>query len=127
MLINNTKNGFTITSLPSQVQWSPVFTFFTDDFDHDGTTDILAAGNFYGVLPYEGRYDANYGTVLLNKKNPGFKMPNPLQTGFSVDAEVRDIKLIKTIHGKKMIAVARNNDTIKLFSLSENNSAHVKM
>jgi hypothetical protein len=34
-----------------------------------------------------------------------------------VDGETRDIKTIRTIKGKKMIAVARNNNTIKIFSL----------
>ena len=99
------------------MQWSPVFAFYTADFNQDGTTDILAAGNFYGVLPYEGRYDADYGTVLLNENNTGFKTPGSLQTGFIADGETRDIKTIRTIKGKKMIAVARNNNTIKIFSL----------
>jgi hypothetical protein len=126
VLINNKKNGFIITSLSSQVQWSPVFAFFTDDFNHDGTTDILAVGNFYGVLPYEGRYDASYGTVLLNEQNAGFKIPTPLQSGFMVDGETRDIKMIKTIKGKKMIAVARNNDTIRIFSLQESMNVGIK-
>jgi hypothetical protein len=82
-----------------------------------GTTDILVAGNFYGVLPYEGSYDAGYGTVMLNEGNSGFKMPNPLQTGIMLDGEVKDIKVIKAIQGKKMIAVARNDNIIKIFSL----------
>ena len=118
VLINNKKGGFTISQLPSQVQRSPVFSFFTADFNQDGLTDILAAGNFYGVLPYEGRYDAGYGTVMLNENNTGFKIPNTLQTGFMIDGEVRDIRMIKTIQGKKMIAVARNNNSVRFFTLS---------
>lgn len=122
VLTNNKKDAFTITLLPSPAQWSAVFVFLTADFNHDGTTDILTAGNFYGVLPYEGRYDAGYGTVMLNENNAGFKTSNSLQTGLLVDGEVRDIKIIRTIQGKKIMAVARNNDSIKLFELSENNS-----
>jgi hypothetical protein len=117
VLINNRKGSFEIIQLPSQVQWSPVFAFYTADFNSDGTTDILTAGNFYGVLPYEGRYDAGYGTLILNENNTVFKMPSTLQTGFMADGEVRDIRLIKSIQGKKMIAVARNNNGIKIFTL----------
>jgi hypothetical protein len=123
VLMNNKKDAFTIALLPPQAQWSPVFVFLTADFNHDGTTDILTAGNFYGVSPYEGRYDAGYGTVMLNENNAGFKTPGSLQTGFTVDGEIRDIKIIRTIQGKNMIAVARNNDSIRLFTLSQNNIA----
>ncbi|MES1197967.1 MAG: FG-GAP-like repeat-containing protein, partial [Chitinophagaceae bacterium] len=120
-LINNHKSSFTISLLPSPVQWSPVVSFFTDDFNHDGTTDILAAGNLYGVLPYEGRYDASNGNVLLNENNKGLNTINPLQTGFFVDGEVRDMRVLKTIKGKNLIAVARNDNSIRFFTLSENN------
>ena len=117
MLINNKKDGFTKIPLPSQAQWSPVFAFITADFNQDNTTDILAAGNFYGVIPYEGRYDANGGTVIVNENNNVFKIPGSLQTGFIIDGEVRDIAILKTIHGKKMMAIARNNSSIKIYSL----------
>jgi hypothetical protein len=43
-----------------------------------------------------------------------------LQTGLIVDGETRDIRLIKSIQGKKIIAVARNNGSIKFFALSKN-------
>lgn len=117
ILINDKKSGFIITPLPPAVQWSPVFSFTTADINRDGTTDIITAGNFYGVTPYEGRYDANNGTVILNKNNSEFKAADPLQTGFMVEGEARDIQLIKTQRGKKILAVARNNNSIKLYSL----------
>ncbi|MGK2860655.1 MAG: hypothetical protein ACSLE0_01865 [Chitinophagaceae bacterium] len=120
VLINNKKGSFEMTRLPSKAQWSPVFSFFTSDFNQDGTTDILLAGNYYGASPYEGRYDANYGTIILNEKNAGFKIPGSLQTGLILDGEVRDIKMIRIPQGKTVIAVARNNRSIKFFSLPGN-------
>jgi len=118
VLTNNKKGGFTKTLLPSPVQWSPVFAFITADFDQDGTTDVLTAGNFYGVTPYEGRYDACEGTLLLNENSVTLKIATPSQSGFTVDGEARDIKKIKTLNGKILVAVARNNNSIKLFSLA---------
>lgn len=120
-LINNHKSSFTISHLPLPVQSSPVFSFFTEDFNHDNAIDILAAGNLYGVLPYEGRYDASNGNVLLNENNKGLNTLSSLQTGFFVDGEVRDMRLLKTIKGKNLIAVARNDNSILFFTLSENN------
>jgi hypothetical protein len=114
-LMNNGKGGFIIKSLPEPVQWAPVFGFLTEDLNRDGLTDIFAVGNFYGVLPYEGRYDANSGTVLINKGNESYEIPGPGYTGFAVTGEARDIKSIKTIDGSILIAVARNNDQVQFF------------
>jgi hypothetical protein len=55
-----------------------------------------------------------------------YKICGALQSGFIIDGEVRDIKMIKTITGKKMIAVARNNNTIRMFSLPANNGIELK-
>ncbi len=117
-LLNNKKGGFTAAPLPQQTQWSPVFAFYTADFNNDGTNDILTAGNFYGVHPYEGRYDASYGNVFLNDRNKKFETAGNLQTGLLIEGEVRDIKNIKTKSGS-MIAIARNNKTIQFYNLTK--------
>ena len=116
MLINNGKGVYKIFKLPMQSQWSPVFAFLTGDFNLDRKTDILTAGNFYGVLPYEGRYDASYGSVLLGADAFRFNIPSPLQSGFMAEGEVRDMKTIKTVAGKTLIAVARNNQSILFYT-----------
>jgi len=120
ILTNNKKGSFILSQLPSHAQWSPVFAFCTADFNEDGTTDILAAGNFFGVLPYEGRYDANQGIVILNQNNTIFKTPETFQTGFIAEGEVRDVQILKTISGKKIFVVSRNNERLGIFTLAEN-------
>jgi hypothetical protein len=115
MLINDGKGKYTVSKLPAQLQWSPVFSFLTDDVNKDGKPDILSAGNFYGVLPYEGRYDAGLGSVLLNTGRNHFDLMSPYQSGFSARGEVRDIKKIKLADGTECILVSRNNDTIRIF------------
>lgn len=114
LLIKNNKGRLSLSPLPAPVQWSPVFSFATGDFNKDGKTDILAAGNFYGVTPYEGRYDASYGTVLLSKAN-AFKPLSPLQSGLLLDGEIRDIKKLRTANNKDLYLVARNNNTLLLY------------
>jgi hypothetical protein len=94
------------------VQWSPVFSFLTDDVNKDGKPDILSAGNFYGVLPYEGRYDAGFGSVLLNVGSNQFSSLSSYLSGLMITGEVRDIKKIKMADGAECILIARNNDTI---------------
>ncbi|MBC7628766.1 MAG: VCBS repeat-containing protein [Ferruginibacter sp.] len=115
MLVNNGAGKFTLSKLPASLQWSPVFSFLTEDVNRDGKTDIISAGNFYGVLPYEGRYDAGFGTILLNAGSNHFTALSPYQSGFLASGEVRDIKKIKLANGSRCFLVARNNNTLLIF------------
>ncbi len=117
MLTNNGRGNYKILKLSMQMQWSPVFSFLTDDFNADNKTDIISAGNFYGVIPYEGRYDADHGTVLINK-TPAFNILSSMQSGILLEGEIRDMKYIKTSHGK-IIAIARNNQSLLFYKLNE--------
>jgi len=118
ILINNGKGSYKISKLPMQSQWSPVFSFLADDFNADKKTDIISAGNFYGVLPYEGRYDADHGTMLINKSDFGFNVLPSMQSGILLDGEIRDMKYIQTRYGK-IIAIARNNQSLLFFKLNK--------
>ena len=114
VLLKNTKGQLSLTELPDPAQWSPVFAFATGDFNKDGKTDILSGGNFYGVTPYEGRYDASYGTVFLKNAN-GYGAVPALQSGLLLEGEVRDIKKLRTANGKELYLVARNNNTLLIY------------
>jgi hypothetical protein len=113
VIARNVKGKLRLSELPSSVQWSPVFAFATGDFNGDGNTDILSGGNFFGVLPYEGRYDASYGNVLLNKMS-SFSSLFPWQSGLSVRGEIRDIKKIG-IRNRPVFMVARNNNNLLFY------------
>jgi len=111
--IRNRSGVLTPEALPLPVQWSPVFAFATGDFDKNGTADIITAGNFFGVTPFEGRYDAGYGTVLLNDRS-SFTALFPLYSGLSLDGEIRDIKKI-SIRNKEFYLFARNNGNLSIY------------
>jgi hypothetical protein len=59
--------------LPAEAQFSPVFAVMAKDFNADGVKDLLLAGNFHGLNPQLGRYDASYGTLLSGSRNATFK------------------------------------------------------
>ncbi|MGZ3776900.1 MAG: FG-GAP repeat domain-containing protein, partial [Mucilaginibacter sp.] len=112
---NKGKGNFEFKAFPSGAQAAPLFGFAALPGTGKG---ILAGGNFSGVLPYEGRYDADYGDVILLDKNKGFKCLSPVSGGFLLRGEVRDIKAIKTTNGL-IYAVAFNNGAMKFFKLSK--------
>ncbi|MEM6631887.1 MAG: VCBS repeat-containing protein [Bacteroidota bacterium] len=100
--------------LPIQAQVSPVFGIAVSDFTGDGKEDIWLGGNFYGVKPQVGRYDASRGTLLKGTDNRGFEYMEGKKSGIYVTGEVRDAEVIPTSRGNQLL-VARNNDTVLLF------------
>ena len=108
------KNGFQFKSLPAEAQIAPLFALLADDLNNDKQNDLLAGGNFYGVIPYEGRYDASFGSVLINNGQGNWQQSLPVKNGFLLRGEVRDIKKLKTKNGY-IYAVARNNAGIQFF------------
>ena len=104
--INDGKGGFSRIALPQELQLAPVMSFIPAD--KPGT--FIAGGNYYGVIPYEGRYDALLPT--------GFTYNNSTKTfdiNFNVNfisGEIRDSKWINTVNNQKMLVFARNNDSL---------------
>ena len=112
--LNRGDGMFEIHALPLEAQFAPVYASMAGDFDGDGKTDLLLAGNFYGVTPIEGRYDASYGLLLHGDGHGGFTPVDMEQSGLAIDGQVRHMALLKRANGDRLIVVARNNDKLQL-------------
>jgi len=113
--INDGKGGFIKKELPEELQLAPVFSF--SSFPVNGKPGFLASGNFYGVIPYEGRYDAMLPTTFLFDKTS-----NSFQTGaniLSADGEMRDAKWIRSVGGKQILVLAGNNSGLLFYKPAE--------
>lgn len=114
--IENKGNGkFEMHVLPMEAQFAPVNAIVCADIDGDGIKDILLAGNEYQTEVMTGRYDASYGCFLKGNKQKQFNAVSPELSGFKIDGDVKDMKLITTANNEKLILVAVNNDYIKVF------------
>jgi len=103
--INNGKGGYNRVDLPAALQLSPIFTFAP--IQHNGTQTYLAAGNFYGVIPYEGRYDGLQPSFFsFDKKDGTFHMESMLA---SFTGQARDARWLQAADGHKTLVLARNN------------------
>jgi hypothetical protein len=106
--LENKEGGFIMHDLPAEAQVSKLFTIAVSDINGDSKPDILGGGNYWGVSAYQGRYDSSYGLVLINKGKGNFQSLSPVDTGFRLDGEIRDIKPLKTTAGPVWL-IARNN------------------
>jgi len=103
--INDGKGNFARENLPAELQLAPIFSFAS--WTAGNEINYVAAGNFYGVLPYEGRYDAMNPTLFNYDKRLG-QFVTSLEFS-SIDGECRDAKWINAGGRKKVLIVARNN------------------
>ncbi|MBO9682559.1 MAG: VCBS repeat-containing protein, partial [Flavisolibacter sp.] len=103
--------------LPVQVQFAPVNSIICDDVDGDGFVDLIMAGNEYQADVMTGRYDASYGCFLKGNKNKSFQFVPSTTSGFIVDGDVKDMALIPLSNKEKILVVAANNDSLRVFKI----------
>ncbi|MDQ6871201.1 MAG: VCBS repeat-containing protein [Gemmatimonadota bacterium] len=115
--LNNANGTFTVRSLPTYAQFAPIYAALAQDFDGDGHVDLLVGGNFYGVTPALGRYDASYGLVLRGNGDGQFQPVDMEQSGVEIDGQVRRIKSLRGPNGQRLVVVARNNDKLEILRI----------
>lgn len=114
--LENKGNGkFAIHPLPIEAQFAPVNAIICADMDGDGIKDILLAGNEYQTEVMTGRYDASYGCFLKGTGKKDFTVIPPEKSGFKIDGDIKDMKVITAANNKKLILVAVNNDSMRVF------------
>jgi hypothetical protein len=116
----NTGNGkFIKHSLPQEAQFAPVNAIICEDLNNDGYKDLLLAGNEYQTEVMTGRYDASYGCFLKGSDKKIFTPVSPVQSGFIIKGDVKDMALIRGVKGEKLVLVAVNNDSLRVFRINK--------
>ncbi len=114
ILMNTGKNAFSISPLPVEAQFSPIYSINAEDFNHDGICDLILGGNQYRAKPETGIYDASYGLFLKGNANGTWKSVPNKESGLFTKGEVRDLKILN-IDGYRILVVARNNNSLQFF------------
>ena len=68
------------------------------------TTELVLAGNFSGVKPEEGRYDANHG-LLLQAQGGQLNVKDNASAGLHLQGDVRQVATARSVDGKKLLIV----------------------
>jgi enediyne biosynthesis protein E4 len=111
------KGAYRMAPLPPEAQLAPVYAVAADDYDGDGRVDLMLGGNFWGVTPVRGRYDASYGLVLRGDGQGAFVPVDMAESGLVLRGEVRDLKAIRSANGDRLTIAARNDSTVQVTRL----------
>jgi hypothetical protein len=109
IFINDGKMNFKAIPMPADAQLTPYKTACITYMNNDSLPDILLGGNYYDNNIQMGRYDADYGTVLINKSNDKFLAER--LNGITIKGQVRRIEQIN-IKNNSAYIFARNNDSL---------------
>ncbi len=112
--LNRGDGTFDLRALATEAQFAPIYASLAGDFDGDGKTDLIVAGNFSGVTPLQGRYDASYGLLLRGDGSGTFAPVDMEQSGLAIEGQVRHLGFWKRTNGERLIVVAKNNDKLQL-------------
>jgi enediyne biosynthesis protein E4 len=116
ILINDGKLNFSISEMPWQAQLAPYKDAVVVDANGDNLPDILLAGNYYENNIQMGRYDADFGTILVNKGHGKFEAET--LNGLQIKGQVRHIGKIN-IGKKESFILARNNDSTMVIQFKD--------
>lgn len=117
-LLNNGDGTFDYKEMPSEAQISPIQTIAADDFDSDGHTDLIIAGNLYDTEPNIPRADAGNGLFLKGNAEGDF-IPIPLRvSGLLAPGNVRSSAIINTPDGLALV-MTNNKGPLQFYLINQ--------
>lgn len=109
LFIRNGQGVFEERSLPLAVQYAPVFTITSMDYNSDGKKDLLLCGNINQARLRFGKINANYGVLLQGDGKGDFHYVPQRESGLQLWGDVRSVipvnnSLLFGINGQAMKA-----------------------
>ena len=113
--LKNENNTFTFIPFKNELQVSPISTFLKYDFNGDGNEEVLAAGNYFGVQPFHGRFDSFPGAIIYDETH--MDLGNTIGLDFSQKA-IKKLSII-TFEGRPYLLTTINNDAAQVYQLTK--------
>ena len=96
----------------------PVYSYTVEDLNNDQKPDIFVNGNFHGVRPLLGRYDASFGTILIQNDSGELIVEHIQNNGITLKGEIRDTEVIQLQDGNKAILVSQNDGELIILKVN---------
>ena len=113
-ILKNESGTFKFEPFPDySLQLAPITEILEFDFNADGNNDILLAGNYFGLIPYHGKFDSFKGAII--ESNGNIISANKIGVNFSQKA-IKGLNIIK-FEGKNYLLVTVNNEEIEIYEV----------
>lgn len=120
ILFQDEPGVFSIQTLPTLCQLSPVNDVVIRDVNEDGLPDLIVAGNLYQSEIETGRADAGVGRVVLNLGNREFNALEVYESGLFAPGDVKSLLSIDKGPASDVLLIGNNQDELQVFrSLGE--------
>ncbi len=113
--LRNENGRFSFVSFGNELQVSPILTFLSYDFNKDGREEALAAGNYFGVKPFHGRFDSFSGALIKDENNVILGDEIGLNL---MQKSVRHLSII-TLKKQPYLLVTINNNKAEVYKLTK--------
>ncbi|MFQ5640667.1 MAG: hypothetical protein ACE5IR_22025 [bacterium] len=94
-----------------------ILTIMAKDFNADGAKDLLLAGNFFGVNPQLGHYDASYDTLLKGDGTGSFAFVPIRNSGLSLTGQVRDMVCFTFGNKQDVLIFVKNDERMQVYEI----------
>lgn len=111
ILLNDGHMNFSLQAMPFEAQLTSYRDAVVVNANNDEWPDLLLVGNYDGNNIEMGRYDADYGTLLLNQGGRSFS--TSLMNGYAVKGEIRHARPLQ-LGSVRAIILACHNDSLRL-------------
>ena len=111
--LKNEDGKYTFIPFNFYLQLSPIKDFLVYDFDYDGQDEVLVGGNYFGVKPFQGRFDSFPGAMIYDTEK--FILGNNLGLDFHKKS-LRNLEVIEVAENKYLIAVF-NDNAVQIYEL----------
>ena len=118
VFINSDSISFSKINLPIEAQFSTTNAIHISDFNNDSFYDLLIGGNLYRVKPEVGKYDAQYGLVLLGNEKGNFTKVLPKESGLNFIGQVRDFLFLNEGLNNYLF-VLNNSEKLQTYRLNQ--------
>jgi hypothetical protein len=111
--LKNEAGVFSFVPFQNEMQVAPIRAFLEYDFDADGKNEVLAAGNYFGIAPIQGRLDSFSGALIKSETE------TILGPKLGIDFGNKAVKNLNIIHlkNKPYLLVTINNDSAEVYEI----------
>ena len=111
--LKNEEGVFRFVPFQNEMQVAPIRTFLEYDFNADGKSEVLAAGNYFGIAPIQGRLDSFSGALIKSDAE------TVLGPKLGIDLSNKAVKNLNIIQlkNKPYLLVTINNDAAEVYEI----------